>query len=80
MGVELQKDWIVQTKEFVGSCVTAGYLPAKKLTIAIAVTALPEAFDAEGNLPPNVVRYIFRNLAVALGGAVANAGNEMEDE
>ena len=69
MGVELQKDWIVQTKEFVGSEVTAGYLPAKKLTIAIAVTALPEAFDAEGNLPPNVVRYIFRNLAVALGGA-----------
>ena len=38
MGVELQKDWIVQTKEFVGSSVTGGYLPAKKLTVAIAVT------------------------------------------
>ncbi len=68
MGVELQRDWIVQTKEFVGSYVTGGYLPPKKLTIAIAVTIAPEAFDAEGN-SPQVIRPIFRELAVALGGA-----------
>ncbi|MEO8603702.1 MAG: serine hydrolase domain-containing protein [bacterium] len=70
MGVELQKDWIVQTKEFVGSYVTGGYLPAKKLTIAVAVTVLPEAFDAEGNPQlPQVIRSVFRALAVPLGGA-----------
>lgn len=68
MGVELHKDWIVQTKEFAGSYVTGGYLPAKKLTIAIAVTISPEAFDADGN-PPQVIRPIFRELAVAVGGA-----------
>jgi hypothetical protein len=68
MGVELQKDWIVQTKEFVGSYVTGGYLPAKRLTVAIAVTMLADAFDAEGN-PPKVIRPLFREFAVALGGA-----------
>ena len=68
MGVELQKDWIVQTKEFVGSSVTGGYLPAKRLTVAIAVTLLADAFDAEGN-PPQVIRPIFRDFGVALGGA-----------
>ena len=70
MGMEIHRDWYVQNKEFVGSYVTAGYLPAKKLTIAVAVTMLPESFDADGT-PPAVIRPIFQDLAVALGGADA---------
>src|SRR5262249_12695562 len=68
MGVELQKDWVVQTKAFVGSDVTGGYLPAKRRTRAVAGTALAAAFDARGN-PPEVIRPLFREYAVALGGA-----------
>lgn len=67
MGVELQRDWIVQTKEFVGSSVTAGYLPVKKLTIAVAITLLPDAFDAEGDAP-KVIRPILYDFATALAG------------
>ncbi len=68
--MRLHKDWIVQTKEFVGSYVSGGYLPAKKLTIAVAVTVRPDAFDAAGDASqPQVIRLIFRDLAAPLGGA-----------
>jgi CubicO group peptidase (beta-lactamase class C family) len=43
--------WITQTKNFYGAGGTAAYLPARDLTITVATTLLPAAFDDKGNYP-----------------------------
>ncbi len=64
LGVVILGPWITQEKAFSGSTATAGYLPAKKLTIAVEATYLPEAFDAKGN---------FKDASIATFTALANA-------
>ncbi len=49
LGVVNLGPWIVQTKAFAGCSGTVGYLPAKKLTVAVVVTYAPAAYDAKGN-------------------------------
>ncbi len=66
LGVVLLGPWITQTKAFAGCSATVGYLPAKKLTIAVAVTYLPAAFDAQGNNKDASVS-TFRDLTDAVG-------------
>lgn len=51
LGVVNIGPWITQTKNFYGAGATVGYLSAKHLTIAIATTLDPEAFDDKGNYP-----------------------------
>lgn len=65
LGVLLLGPWIGQDKSFAGSSATVGYLPAKHLTIAVAVTYLPEAFNSEGGYVDRSVT-AFRALANAL--------------
>jgi len=65
MGVVIFGPWIAQDKSFFGCAATVGYLPAQKLTIAVAVTYLPEAFDAQGNYKDASVS-TFRTLVDAL--------------
>jgi CubicO group peptidase (beta-lactamase class C family) len=48
LGVDLFGPWIAQNKFYSGSSATVGYLPARKLTITVEVTYLPQAFDAQG--------------------------------
>ena len=40
LGVVILGSWITQTKNFAGCGATVGYLPAKKLTVAIVTTSL----------------------------------------
>lgn len=57
--------WITQTKSFAGCGGTVGYLPSKKLTVAVAITYGAKAFDSEGNYK-NVSDKIFASLGNAL--------------
>jgi CubicO group peptidase (beta-lactamase class C family) len=49
LGVVILGSWITQTKNFAGCGATVGYLPAKKLTVAIVTTYSQSAFDEDGN-------------------------------
>jgi CubicO group peptidase (beta-lactamase class C family) len=51
LGVMLIGPWIAQSKFFAGSAATVGYLPAKRLAIAVVVTYLQTAYDDKGNAP-----------------------------
>jgi CubicO group peptidase (beta-lactamase class C family) len=64
LGVVNLGPWITQTKSFAGCAASVGYLPSKKLTIAVAATYTPQGFDAQGNYKDTVG--IFAALAQAL--------------
>lgn len=65
LGVILVGNWLVQNPLFFGYAAVEGYLPAKKLAIATAVTFTEASFDAQGN-------YVPRNAAQNLFAAIAN--------
>ncbi len=65
LGVVLLGPWIVQIKSFSGCGGTVGYLPSRRLTIAVVTTYAPSAFDAEGNYP-NASQHIFAEMAERL--------------
>jgi CubicO group peptidase (beta-lactamase class C family) len=65
LGVVNRGPWVTQTKSFAGCGATVGYLPSKKLAIAVAVTYSPKAFDDQGNYK-NVSDKIFSSLGNAL--------------
>ena len=48
-------------KPFGGYSATEAYLPSKKITIAVAVTFAPGAFDSQGNYP-NSSDKVFRSI------------------
>jgi CubicO group peptidase (beta-lactamase class C family) len=59
--------WIAQSKGFAGCDAMVGYLPSKKLSIAVVVTYSPGAFDEKGNFKnPDVSRKVFALLTKAL--------------
>ncbi len=62
LGVVNLGPWISQIKNFAGCGGTVGYLPARRLTIAVVTTYLPEAFDSKGNYP-NVSQTVFAEIA-----------------
>ncbi len=65
LGVVNIGPWITQTKNFAGAGATVGYLPSKRLAIAVATTLEPGAFDDKGNYAtPSIA--IFSSLANAL--------------
>jgi CubicO group peptidase (beta-lactamase class C family) len=64
LGVVNFGPWITQTKSFAGSTATVGYLPSHKLTIAVATTFLPAAYDSDGN---------FKDASVRVFGSLANS-------
>ena len=48
LGVLNLGPWITQSKGFAGCDAMVGYLPSKKLSIAVVVTYGPDAFDERG--------------------------------
>ncbi|MFZ0218563.1 MAG: serine hydrolase domain-containing protein [Candidatus Dormiibacterota bacterium] len=65
IGVLLQGRWITQNKLFAGSGATMGYLPSKKLAVAVVTTYAPAAFDSQGNYKDATPK-LFSMLAQAL--------------
>jgi hypothetical protein len=64
LGIWLVGDWLAQNPAFGGYGAFMGYLPARKLAIAVAVTVNEAAFDDAGN-------FLSSNAAPPIGGAIA---------
>ena len=65
MGIVISGDWLLQNPLFAGEAGVMAYLPAKKISMAIAVTYQPEAFDGQGNYR-NEADTLFRRIAKEL--------------
>jgi len=65
LGVVIVGSWITQTKNFAGCGATAGYLPSKKLTVAVVTTYSQSAFDEDGNYK-NASDAIFESIVNVL--------------
>jgi CubicO group peptidase (beta-lactamase class C family) len=65
LGVVNLGPWVAQIKSFAGCGGTVGYLPSRRLAIAVVTTYAPSAFDAEGNYP-NASQSIFAAIAERL--------------
>jgi CubicO group peptidase (beta-lactamase class C family) len=65
LGVIIAGPWLTQTLGFAGASGAVGYLPARKLTIAVEATNGPGAYDAKGNAGLGAVA-VFKALADAL--------------
>lgn len=65
MGVVISGDWLLQNPLFAGEAGVMAYLPAKKISMAIAVTYQPEAFDDQGDYR-NEAETLFRRIGKEL--------------
>ena len=65
LGVIIAGPWITQTLGFAGASGAVGYLPSKKLTIAVEATNGPAAYDKNGNAGLGAVK-VLEALAEAL--------------
>jgi len=65
MGIVISGDWLLQNPLFAGEAAVMAYLPSKKVSIAVAVTYEPEAFDDNGDYR-NEADTLFRRIATEL--------------
>jgi len=63
LGVFLYGPWIGQSPLFGGYAATEGYLPAKEIAIAVAVTFSEAGFDETGDYRGNASTDVFRAIA-----------------
>jgi hypothetical protein len=64
LGIWLVGDWLAQIPAFGGYAAFTGYLPARKLAIAVSVTVNEAAFDDRGN-------FLLSNASVPIGASIA---------
>jgi CubicO group peptidase (beta-lactamase class C family) len=65
LGVVRSGNWLLQNPLFSGYAAVEGYLPSKKIAIAVAVTYGEGAFDEEGSYP-NTGDTLFRQIGALL--------------
>lgn len=65
LGIVISGNWLLQNPMFGGYAAIAGYLPSEKISIAVAVTFAPEAFDAQGDYS-NSADTLFRRIGAEL--------------
>ena len=63
LGVFLYGPWIAQSPLFGGYAATEGYLPAKKIAIAVAVTFSEAGFTEDGDYRGNASTDVFKEIA-----------------
>jgi hypothetical protein len=66
LGIVTSGNWVMQDPLFYGESAVEANLPSKKVAIAVAVTYLPEAFDATTGNYKNAADQLWRHI-----GAVA---------
>jgi CubicO group peptidase (beta-lactamase class C family) len=66
LGVFLRGDWILQSPLFGGYAATEGYLPSKKIAIAVAVTFSEAGFTEDGDYRGNASSDVFNDIAAYL--------------
>ncbi len=65
LGVVRSGSWLLQNPQLSGFSATEAYLPSQGIAIAVAVTYLPAAFDAQGNYP-NSADALFRSIGAVV--------------
>jgi CubicO group peptidase (beta-lactamase class C family) len=65
LGVVRTGSWIIQGPSLAGYSETMGYLPSQKVAIAVVVTFLPTAYDAQGNNASSA-NSIFRSVGALM--------------
>jgi CubicO group peptidase (beta-lactamase class C family) len=63
LGVFLYGPWIAQSPLFGGYAATEGYLPAKDIAIAVALTFSEAGFDEQGDYRGNASTDVFKEIA-----------------
>jgi CubicO group peptidase (beta-lactamase class C family) len=63
VGIVIKGSWLLQNPMFAGESGVAAYLPSQKVAIAVANTYEPEAFEPNGDAPPNRSVDVFRAIA-----------------
>jgi CubicO group peptidase (beta-lactamase class C family) len=66
LGVVLSGDWLLQNPLFGGYGAVTGYLPAKKIAIAVATTFGEKSFDEQGNYRHKSFQDIFAAIGAYL--------------
>jgi hypothetical protein len=66
LGVFLYGPWIAQSPLFGGYAATEGYLPSKKIAIAVAVTFSEAGFKEDGDYRGNASTDVFKEIATYL--------------
>jgi CubicO group peptidase (beta-lactamase class C family) len=66
LGIVISGNWLLQNPMLAGQSAVEGYLPSRKIAIAVAVTYRPDAFDDQGNY-----RNEAETLLQKLGGELA---------
>ncbi|MCB1706147.1 MAG: beta-lactamase family protein [Halioglobus sp.] len=62
LGIITTGNWLAQNPMFAGEAAAFGYLPSRDVAIAVAVTFSEEAFDEDGNPPPNRADSLWREI------------------
>ncbi len=62
LGIITTGNWLAQNPMFAGEAAAFGYLPSKDVAIAVAVTFSEDAFDEDGNPPPNRADALWREI------------------
>jgi CubicO group peptidase (beta-lactamase class C family) len=65
LGVVRAGSWILQDPLLIGFSATEAYLPSKRISISVAVTYLPAAFDSQGNYA-NAADPLFRSIGAVV--------------
>jgi hypothetical protein len=65
LGVVRSGSWILQGPSLSGYSETMAYLPSQKIAIAVVVTFLPAAYDAQGNNASSA-NSIFRSIGALM--------------
>jgi CubicO group peptidase (beta-lactamase class C family) len=68
LGVVRAGSWILQDPQLTAFSATEAYLPSRGIAIAVAVTYLPAALDAQGNYP-NSADALFRSIGAVVAPA-----------
>lgn len=74
LGVWIAGHWLLQNPLFSGYAATEGYLPSKKIAIAVAVTFDEGAFQPSGDYP-NAASTLFRAIGASLAPDDAPPGS-----
>lgn len=65
LGIVISGNWLLQNPLMSGYSAVAAYLPSQKISIAVATTYLPEAFDDQGNYT-NAADTLFRKIGAVM--------------
>jgi CubicO group peptidase (beta-lactamase class C family) len=65
LGIVRNGSWLLQTPSLAGYSATMAYLPSQEIAIAVVITFLPAAYDAQGNNASSAIS-IYRSIGALM--------------